>query len=342
MPAPLLVYGAYGYTGELIARRAVARGLPVVLAGRDAARLATLGAALGCPWRAFPLSEPGPLRRGLEGVGLVLHCAGPFFRTFRPMVEACLDLRIHYLDITGEIPVFQQIAALGSQAERAGVMLLPGSGFDVVPTDCLAAHVARRRPGAARLALGFQSRGGISIGTARTMTSLGPDAPPPGPGPRRRRIDYGRGLRRSWSIPWGDVFTARRATGIEDVTVYLAMPLAQALAMGALQVVAPLFRLPALAEGAARLLAGGVGGPDARARAAGSTVVWAEAVDPSGQRAVARLSGPEGYQFTALAAVEIAERVLRGEVKPGWQTPASAYGPDLALAVPGVERVDVE
>lgn len=341
MAGSLLVYGAYGYTGELIARQAVARHLPVVLGGRDSERLAHLGAALSCEWRAFPLSEPGAVTRGLGGIGAVLHCAGPFFRTFRPMVEACLESRVHYLDITGEIPVVAQIARFGGHAERAGVMLLPGAGFDVVPTDCLAAHVARRLPGATKLALGFQALGQVSIGTARTMTAMGPDAPAPGPGPRTRDIDFGRGPRRAYSVPWGDVFTARRATGIEDVTVYAALPLATALGFGAMRLGAPLLGLPGVGEGLARLLAGGTGGPDAATRARGASRVWAEASDPAGGRAVARLFGPEGYDLTALAAVELAARALGGDAPPGWQTPASAYGPDLVLALPGVRREDV-
>src|SRR5690242_17906818 len=170
MPGRLVIYGAYGYTGELVARRAVERGLSPVLAGRDPRRLGRLAATLGgCEVRPFALDDAGVVRRELEGAAAVLHCAGPFAATFRPVAEACLATRAHYLDVTGEIPVFQGIAAMGPAAERAGVMLLPGAGFDVVPSDCLAAHLVRRLPGATSIVLAFAGLGRISRGTARTM-----------------------------------------------------------------------------------------------------------------------------------------------------------------------------
>jgi short subunit dehydrogenase-like uncharacterized protein len=342
VPGPLVIYGAYGYTGALVARRAVDRGLPVVLAGRDSERLAVLAGALRCEWRAFPLVDPAAIRRGIDGAAAVLHCAGPFVRTFRPMVEACLEARVHYLDLTGEIPVFRGVAELGPHAERAGVMLLPGAGFDVVPTDCLAAHLVRRLPGATRIALALEGLERMSIGTARTMTG-GQAATGAGgrKGPFTRPFDFGEGPVTGYAIPWGDVFTAPRSTGVGDVSVYAVAPLLRRLVLAGAVLGATLVRIPVVQEGAARLLAGGTSGPDASARARGRTRIVGEAEDASGRKVIARQRGPEAYALTALAAVEIAERVLRGEVKAGWQTPASAFGPDLVLALPGVEREDV-
>ena len=112
-------------------------------------------------------------------------------------------------------------------------MLLPGVGFDVVPSDCLAAHLARRLPTATRLALGFQTLGGVSRGTATTMIESG------GRGGmvrrdgtlvsvpvawKTRRIDFGKGPRLATTIPWGDVSTAFHSTGIGNVEVYVAVP----------------------------------------------------------------------------------------------------------------------
>jgi short subunit dehydrogenase-like uncharacterized protein len=342
MPGPLVVYGAYGYTGALVAREAVRRGLPIVLAGRDSERLARLARELGCAWRAFPLSDPDALRRGIEDAGAVAHCAGPFHRTFRPMAEACLEARVHYLDITGEIAVFQALAQMGAHAERAGVMLLPGAGFDVVPTDCLAAHLAGRLPGATRLVLAFEGLGDVSIGTARTMTTpVHGLKVPKGSGPARRKIDFGDGSVSAMSIPWGDVFTARHTTGVQDVTVYIATRVLRQLVMGTAVAAAYTVRHPFVQEAAARVIAGGTSGPDEATRARSGTRMWGEAVDASGRRVEARQRGPNAYALTALTMVEIAARVLAGDVKPGWQTPASAYGADLVLAVPGVTRQDV-
>lgn len=160
-----LLYGANGYTGELIAREAVRRGQRPILAGRGAAQVEALARELGCEARVFDLAQPR-----LEGVSLVLHCAGPFLHTSKPMVDACLAAGAHYLDITGEIAVFEAIFRRDAEARQRGIALIPGAGFDVVPTDCLAAMLHRRLPDAHELWLAFaQRRGGISRGTLKTM-----------------------------------------------------------------------------------------------------------------------------------------------------------------------------
>jgi short subunit dehydrogenase-like uncharacterized protein len=343
MTTPLVIYGAYGYTGELVARRAVERGLSPVLAGRDSERLVRLARELRCEWRAFPLSDAEAVRRGLEGATAILHCAGPFARTFRPVVEACLEAHVHYLDLTGEIPVFEAVAALGPHAERAGVMLLPGAGFDVAPSDCLLAHVARRLPGATSAVLAIGGPGRVSAGTARTVMARAkparwrPEGPRP---PLRRRFDLGAGPVQAVSIPWADLFTAPISTGIRRIAVYLATPRTSAALLASAALLGPMLERIGAAPLASRLLARGAG-PSAEERARSTVLMYAEATDDSGGRAAARARVPDTYATTALVAVEIAERVLRGEVKPGYQTPASAYGPDLVLGLPGVERVDL-
>src|SRR5436305_15188118 len=111
---PWMIYGANGYTGELAAREAVARGLRPVLAGRNARAVAELALELGLDSRAFALDDPAAAAHGVAGMAAVLHCAGPFVRTSRPMVDACLAAGAHYLDITGEIAVFTAILSPAS------------------------------------------------------------------------------------------------------------------------------------------------------------------------------------------------------------------------------------
>src|SRR4051794_18424495 len=136
-----LLYGAYGYTGELITRFAAERGLKPILAGRSKEKTAEIAERFGFEYRVFGLDETVMLDAVLEEVDVVLHCAGPFSLTSRPMVEACIRNRKHYTDITGEIAVFEACAARDKQARDAGVMLMPGVGFDVAPSDCLALHL---------------------------------------------------------------------------------------------------------------------------------------------------------------------------------------------------------
>jgi short subunit dehydrogenase-like uncharacterized protein len=342
MSGPLVVYGAYGYTGELVARRAVERGLSPVLAGRDSEPLARLARELGCAWRAFPLSDPDALRKGIAGAGAVLHCAGPFVGTARPMAEACIDERVHYLDLTGEIAVFEALLAMGPAAQNAGVMLLPGAGFDVVPSDCLAAHLVRRLPGARALVLAIAGLDRPSRGTARTMLAHAGSAAGfrPGTAPAKRTFDLGTGRVTAVAVPWADTFTAPRSTGVSDVTVYLVASLPVRALLAAAPIAAPLLASSTVRDALAAVMTRGERGPGPEARDARSAI-YGEALDASGRRVAAIQRGPGGYALTALVAVEIAERVLCGEVKPGWQTPSTAYGPDLVLAVPGVTREDL-
>lgn len=345
MTGSLIVYGAYGYTGELVARRAVERGLAPLLAGRDSERLAKLARELGCDWRAFPLSDPDALRRGLSGAKVVLHCAGPFVRTARPMAEACIDERVHYVDLSGEIAAYEPLVLLGPGASTAGVMLLPGGGFDVVPSDCLAVHLVQRLPGARSIVLALGGMGRLSRGTARTIVEQAAAGDAESRAPARRVFDLGDGPVSTVAVPWPDTFTAPRSTGVLDVTTYLAAgPAMRTLARAApyaAPALAPLLRAAPLREATVTLMTGGERGPSAADRAARPSAIRGEATDAAGARVAALLRGPNAYDLTALAAVEIAERALRGEARPGWHTPATAFGPDLVLSLPGVTRVDL-
>ena len=347
--AGALLYGAYGYTGALIARRAVASGLRPILAGRRAEALEPLARELGAPWRAFSLDDAGALERGLEGVSAVLHCAGPFSRTAAPMARACLRARCHYLDITGEVAVFEALAAMGAEADERGVALLPGVGFDVVPSDCLAAHVAGRCPGASRLTLAFEALGQPSRGTMLTaLEHLGAGGLvrrqgtlTAVPGWHTRRLDLGDGPRAALRIPWGDLATAWRSTGIPDIEVYLVAPLATRALMLAATLGAPVLRRDAVRRRLAARIRARPAGPSAGALARGRSVLWAEARAADGRRAAARLDAPDGYALTADAAVEALRRALDGTLPPGFQTPSRAFGAGFVLELPGVVRRDL-
>lgn len=343
-----LLYGSYGYTGRLIAARALERGVRPLLAGRDADALRRQGDELGLPHRAFGLDDDAALDRALGEVPVVLHAAGPFAHTCRPMVEACLRTGTHYLDITGEIAVFEALARRGAEASDAGVMLLPGVGFDVVPTDCLAAHLKRRLPGAVRLALAFRSvGGGISRGTATTMVEnlgaggavrRGGRITPVPAAWKTRRVDFGRGPVEVVTIPWGDVSTAYHSTGIPDVEVYTHVPRGARWGMVAGRFLGPLLGSAPVQRFLKGRIRGREPGPGAEARARGLSLVWGEAEDERGNRVAARMRTPEGYTLTARTAVGAVEEVLAGRAEPGFRTPSLAFGADWVLEFEGVER----
>lgn len=347
---PLLVYGANGYTGRLVVQRALERGLRPVLSGRNADEVRALAAASGLEARPAGLADAAALDAALAGCRAVLHCAGPFSHTAEPMARACFRAGAHYMDITGEIAVFEAFAARSAEAARAGVMLLPGVGFDVVPSDCLAAYLHGRLPTATRLTLAFDGGIGLSRGTATTMVEnisrggavrRGGKITPVPAAWARRDIDFGDRVRRCVTIPWGDVSTAFHSTGIPDIEVYTAVPPLAIRGMIAARYLGPLLSSPpAQAWLKARIRARAPGPTDAQ-RSRAVARLWGEVSDPAGARAAARLRTPDGYTLTALAAVAAAEKVLAGGARPGFQTPSRAFGAGFVLEIGGVVREDL-
>lgn len=351
MAADFLLYGSYGYTGRLIAERAREMGLTPLLAGRDAGALAAQAAEMGMPHRAFALDDTAALDAALRETRVVLHAAGPFSRTARPMVEACLRAGAHYLDITGEIAVFELVAAQDARARDGGVMLLPGAGFDVVPSDCLAAHLKRRLPSATSLQLAFQALGGASRGTLATMAESAGEGgavrrdgrivrvPPAW---RTLEVDFGRGPVSVATIPWGDVSTAFHSTGIPSIEVYTRVPPRQVRVLRASRHLGWLLRSAPVQGMLKRAIRRRPPGPTPEQRARGASLLWGRVEDAEGRRAVARLRTPEGYTLTARTAVEAVRRVLAGDAPAGFQTPSRAWGADWILEFEGVTRDDVE
>jgi short subunit dehydrogenase-like uncharacterized protein len=349
--ARLVIYGATGYTGELIARAAASRGLRPVLVGRTETAVARLATELGCEYRVASLDDPGALDRALQGATVTLHCAGPFSATSAPMVEACLRQRSHYLDITGEIDVLEAVHARDAAARQAGVVLCPATGFDVVPTDCIAARIKQELPDATYLALGFASTGRPSRGTLKTsienlsrggrIRSAG-RITPVAHAFRQRDIDFGAGVRTAVTIPWGDVSTAYWTTGIENIECYIAMPAASIAKLKRLNTFGGLLRFGPLQGLLKRMVTKGPAGPDAAARASNTMRVWGEAQAPSGDRVTARVHVANGYDVTVHAALAIAQHLLDGNpVAPGHRTPSQVMGADFVESLPGSSRIEI-
>jgi short subunit dehydrogenase-like uncharacterized protein len=345
-----MIYGAYGYTGQLIARQAIARGHRPLLAGRNGAKLGALAQELGLPAVSVGLDQRSALSRALEQVSAVCHTAGPFVHTSAPLVEACLDARVHYLDITGEVPVFESIFRRHAQAQQRGVALLPGIGFDVVPTDCLARFVAQRTPGATDLELALAVLGRMSSGTARASFEgllRGNLVRRAG---KLQPIPFGQGLgevqfsdrrRAVLAIPWGDLETAFHTTGIPNITTSLAIPAGVARGLPRATPLLPgLLRLlarPWPRRAVLSLLESQVTGPDERERSEGRAYLWARASTRDGRRTEAWLETCDGYAFTAQSAVLAVEALARTP-RAGALTPALAFGTDFVLNVSGSVR----
>jgi short subunit dehydrogenase-like uncharacterized protein len=349
MSAQLMIYGANGYTGALIARAAVRSGLKPLLAGRSRETLEPLARELGLHRRVFPLLGAKSIAASLDDVGAVLNCAGPFSATCAPLLEACLAKRVHYLDITGEIDVFAHCHAQHERAQAAGIVVAPGVGFDVVPTDCLAAMLKARLPRADELVLAFDGGGGMSPGTAKTSVE----------GLRKggrarihgrvvevplawkvRRFGSGESARTAVTIPWGDVYTAFVSTGIASIETYMAMPPRAIAQIRRMRWLRPLLRFGALEAWMKKRIEAKVRGPDEARRAATTTHVWGEVRSADGGEAKLELLTSNGYTLTVDAALAIARRVLEQPAAGGYYTPSQLMGAEFVLTLPGVRLVE--
>lgn len=338
-----MIYGANGYTGRLIAREAVDRGMRPVVAGRNRPEIENLAGELGCHGRVFRLDKVEQIAEQLMGLSAVLNCAGPFSATAGPMMDACLLAGTHYLDVTGEIDVIEAAAARDDRAKRAGVTLIPAVGFDVVPSDCLAAMLAGRLPDATRLQLAFSAPSHVSPGTAKTiLEGIGRGG--------RVRIDgrltkvplawktmsvsLATGVQQAVSVPWGDVASAWYTTGIPNIEVYATMPAVNIKLLRRTRWALPLLGIWPIRTMLRRLIEWRIKGPAAGQLAESRASFWGRVSDQKGNSVQATLETPGGYRLTVATALACTERVLAGSAPTGFSTPAQAFGQDFILTLP--------
>lgn len=346
MSKHILLYGATGYTGQLIAQTATAAGLSPILAGRTASKIAPIAQKFGLPYRAFGLENNAEIQQALEGTAVILNCAGPFQRTAPAFIQACLQSGTHYLDLAGEVPEFEAVRLHDTAAQQAGIMLMPGAGFGVVPTDCLALHLKNRLPAASQLVLAYETVGGVSQGTAQTVLK---NLHQPGfvrrdgrlipakPAEKSLRVDFGHGKQTAVSNPWrADLTSAAHTTGIATIETYAVFPAPVRWIMQS-PFLRRLWGRPAWQKGLDWLINRLPAGPSEKELRNGRTTIWGQATAPNGQTATLWLHGPEAYLFTAQTAVALLQRILSGQTQPGWQTPARVYGADFINAIPHIQ-----
>jgi short subunit dehydrogenase-like uncharacterized protein len=347
----VLIYGANGYTGELIARFAKDFAIEPIVAGRTEATVVEVARKYNLPYNIFSLDDKDALHNALKHIAVVIHAAGPFNKTAKQMVEACIATGTHYMDINGDISVFEFIKRYDDKAKAANVMLLPGSGFDVVPTDCLALHLKNQLPNATHLEIAFLPRGGggLSHGTATTMASKageGGCARENGAitrkqlGHKGRWIDVNNKRIFAMAIPWGDVSTAHVSTGIPNITTYTAMKPSVYRMLKFQFLFNWLLRTQWMRNIIQNKINQRPAGPSDEQRAKGKTYVWACVKNAKGEQRNASIQTSDGYTVTYEACLLIAVKILKGEWKPGYQTPASAYGEHLVHELSGTKKMN--
>lgn len=342
-----LIYGAYGYTGRLICDLAKAEGLAFTVAGRNKAKIDQLAKDLSVEGEAFDLADITALDKQLSAHDAVIHCAGPFSATSRPMVEGCLRTGTHYVDITGEIEVFEMLAKYDGEAKRKGISILPGAGFDVVPTDCMAAFLKNELPTATHLEMGFASKSSFSRGTALTMAEsmhkggavrengevkTVPNAY------RTREIEVDRKKKSFVSIPWGDVSTAYYSTGIPNITLYYGAHPKSIKRLKKMNAIKWIFGLGFVQGIIKHNIDKKITGPAKETRETARTFIWGEVRDEEGNVARGELRTIEGYNLTTRSVIKVMQKMQQKPLEKGFLTPSRAFGMDYILEFPDTER----
>jgi short subunit dehydrogenase-like uncharacterized protein len=347
-----MIYGATGYTGQLIAEMAVARGLEPTLAGRNPEKVSALADRLGLPWAAFSIGDQHAIEAALKGYEAVLSVAGPFSATAENMIAACLKTGTHYLDVTGEIAVFEHAASRSADAQQAGIVLLPGVGFDVVPSDCLAAHTAKRATAPKSLVLAIKGLGGPSQGTAKTATeTLGQGTlvrkegrlttVPAGGLKKMFNLGKNAGAEEFIAVSWGDVSTAFHSTDIKDIEVYFPFegPIKALTKMS--RFAGPLMRTKMVQSFLKKQIDKMPAGPTDKERLRDTAILLAEVTDEKGQVFRSTLSTPNGYSLTADSAILCVTKLLAQKELRGFQTPSLAFGEGFITEVEGCVLSDL-
>jgi short subunit dehydrogenase-like uncharacterized protein len=345
----IVIYGSYGYTGDIIVEDSLTKNFTILLSGRDEQKLKIQSQKTGYPYKAVDLNKHQALVDLLTGSQVLINAAGPFKHTATQMIEACIEAKTHYMDINGDISVFELIKTYDYKAKFAGIMLLPGTGFDVVPTDCLALKLKQKMPKAIHLKIAFANiNGGISHGTATTVASrLGEKAvyrkngklTPIALGKKGIWVDFGEKKLFVMSIPWGDISTAFVSTGIPNIESYMAVkPFIFHLLKFQFMVNWAL-RTPLLRSLIQKNIDAKPAGQNKMERDQGYTLVWAQIMDIEGKIDTLKIRTPNAYSLTATATLRIAEKILNGDFKAGYQTPAKAYGENLIFEIEGVKEL---
>ena len=324
-----MIYGANGYTGKLIAKQARKRGMKPILAGRNNESIEVIAAETGFDFLVFDLDDASAVNKALQGISIVLHCAGPFSATSQPIIEACLRNGCHYLDITGEISVFANAHKQSDEARHADVVLMPGVGFDVVPTDCLAATLVKALPAATAIVLAFKSGSRMSPGTAKTsIEGLAGGGCVRKDGKltwvplawKTREIRFPQGKRLAVTIPWGDVFTAYISTGVPDIEVYMSAPPSSIMQMKRLRMLKPLLMMQWVQNLMKRRVEKSITGPEISERQNSQMQIWGEVSTADGRSVSATMTTPNGYDVTVTASLGIVEYLLANDVEGGFYT----------------------
>ncbi|TGO28425.1 hypothetical protein BPAE_0028g00740 [Botrytis paeoniae] len=328
--APLIIYGATGYSGRLTSEYAKSLDLEFSIAGRTEHKLKNLASLLDVSYSVFNVNQVDVTDSIFKGASVLLNCAGPFAHTSKPLIEACIRNKVHYLDIAAELDSYQHAQKLDKEARNANVMLMPGCGGSVVMLGCLASHVVEKVKTPIKIEIALRVAGSISRGSvtsaAESITSqclqlvdgslVGQDVS----NTAEFDFDDGNGYVTSFPVTLPDLLTIRKSTKVLNIATYVNISSANF----------PTGDLALLPEG-----------PTTAER---RTTPYHAAVSVTSEHGVTQravLHTMNGYTFTSMASVQAAKRVMDHQAIPGFQTPVEVFGKDFVLTIPGSKIIDL-
>ncbi len=340
----IMLYGANGFTAGIMLPKLKVLSCKIILAGRNKEAIALIAKKYGYETRIFDLDHAQIVEKNLQDCGLLLNCAGPFTKTAWPLASACVKVRCHYFDITGELSVFQSLFSLNEAARAAKVSIIPGMGFDIVPSDCLAKMLAEQLPDASSIMIAISTKNTrASHGTMKTlflnigMMSLasrnGVGIEPVAKDDTHRNVTFNGRTIMCMRAPLADLFCTPKSTGIEHVDTYLAMPKQFERIVPIVNIVRNLAQRPALNKLFAKAIELLPNGPTAAQQQKGCAYIYGEARTNDNRIARAQLRTHEPYVYTGDALIKGAERFLREGLACGFQTPSLAFGSHFAVEV---------
>ena len=342
-----MLYGCTGYSGKLIAQEAHRRGLKPILAGRYASNTKTLAYELGLPYRVFDLSDPLKIKEGIENCFMLFNAAGPFSATGIAMLKACISTKTHYLSLAGDVPILQELHEYHGRAQKADIVLGVGLGFDVIPTDCIAAVLKEAMPDATHLTLGFDGMKTMSAGStkefleslaepfwARRNGKLVPFKM------QSKKQRFGDEEKLAMTLVWGDAVSAFYSTGIPNIDIYVPASRTVVAVMRALYILRPLFQSPVVRHWLNNLIDKWVDGPTDWARRSGVTNLFGEVQNSQGKRERVTLKTASEYELTYLGALHDIEHVLKHTPPGGYYTPSQLLGARATEEIDGSTKIE--
>lgn len=345
-----MLYGCYGYSGELILKEAIKKGLRPVVAGRSESKTKEQANKYDLSYRVFDLSSKTTIEQNISDCTMVFNAAGPYTSTCMPMLEACLSQGVHNLSLAGEIPILEELHGYDHIAREKGVVIAVGLGFDVMPTDAMAAKIKQALPDASHLLIGLDGPNDMSRGSMKEFFEQIGEQPfwvrtngvLIASKPKTAYMDFGNGRKLNSTIAWGDTASAYHSTGIPNIEVYAAVTKSDWLTIKLLNAFSFIFKSKAIQSLLNTALDKFMTGPDERTREQGLSYLFAEGTNPSKQKVRVYMTAPTAYKITYLGAVQAIKYILENPTKQGgYYTPAQLLGIDTITQIEGVSDMTI-